>query len=151
MLINNRAGQDPEKRCVFVKTSWSRFNIRISISDRISTPPMEDKTILQLIAITIFIYVTSHLLSSSPHRQKPVLRSVAILVLGDIGRSPRMMYHAESFAKNEYETFLIGYRGVSPNIPLRAKLNIYKAPNQTHPSSPSLTSASSTSPHPQNH
>ena len=44
---------------------------------------------------------------------KPSLRSVAILVLGDIGRSPRMMYHAESFAKLHFETFLIGYEGLS--------------------------------------
>jgi beta-1,4-mannosyltransferase len=44
-------------------------------------------------------------------RQRPVLRSVAILVLGDVGRSPRMMYHAESFAKLEFHTYLIGYRG----------------------------------------
>ena len=38
-------------------------------------------------------------------------RTVAILVLGDIGRSPRMMYHAESFAKHNFETYLIGYGG----------------------------------------
>ncbi|EGN92688.1 glycosyltransferase family 33 protein [Serpula lacrymans var. lacrymans S7.3] len=44
----------------------------------------------------------------------PALRSVAILVLGDIGRSPRMMYHAESFAKIQFDTFLIGYRGSKP-------------------------------------
>lgn len=42
---------------------------------------------------------------------QPKLRSVAILVLGDIGRSPRMMYHAESFAHAEFETNLIGYGG----------------------------------------
>jgi beta-1,4-mannosyltransferase len=45
-------------------------------------------------------------------RPNCTLRSVAILVLGDIGRSPRMMYHAESFAKNEFETILIGYKGI---------------------------------------
>ena len=38
-------------------------------------------------------------------------RSVAILVLGDIGRSPRMMYHAESFAEAQFRTYLIGYAG----------------------------------------
>ncbi|KAL0945541.1 hypothetical protein HGRIS_014703 [Hohenbuehelia grisea] len=41
-------------------------------------------------------------------------RSVAILVLGDIGRSPRMMYHAESFAQVQFETYLIGYGGSAP-------------------------------------
>ncbi|RXW16582.1 hypothetical protein EST38_g9275 [Candolleomyces aberdarensis] len=39
------------------------------------------------------------------------LRSVAILVLGDIGRSPRMMYHAQSFAENGFVTDIVGYRG----------------------------------------
>lgn len=42
-----------------------------------------------------------------------LLRSVAIVVLGDIGRSPRMMYHAESFASIGFETYLIGYAGES--------------------------------------
>ena len=42
------------------------------------------------------------------------LRSVAILVLGDIGRSPRMMYHAQSFAENGFMTELVGYGGLLP-------------------------------------
>lgn len=32
-----------------------------------------------------------------------------LLVLGDIGRSPRMMYHAESFARRGWETAFVGY------------------------------------------
>ncbi|RXW12554.1 hypothetical protein EST38_g13298, partial [Candolleomyces aberdarensis] len=40
------------------------------------------------------------------------LRSVAILVLGDIGRSPRMMYHAQSFAENGFVTDVVGYSGM---------------------------------------
>ncbi len=44
-------------------------------------------------------------------RNEHSLRSVAILVLGDIGRSPRMMYHAESFAENGFQTDIIGYGG----------------------------------------
>ncbi|KAH9075745.1 hypothetical protein EDB83DRAFT_1813982 [Lactarius deliciosus] len=57
--------------------------------------------------------VAWRLLSKRPSN-KPSLRSVAILVLGDIGRSPRMMYHAESLAKLHFETFLIGYGGSKP-------------------------------------
>ncbi|KAG8721586.1 mannosyltransferase [Ceratobasidium sp. 394] len=46
------------------------------------------------------------------HRNKsPVRRSIAILVLGDVGRSPRMMYHAHSLAENQFDTYLIGYSG----------------------------------------
>lgn len=37
--------------------------------------------------------------------------SVQILVLGDIGRSPRMQYHALSIARNGGQVVLIGYTG----------------------------------------
>ncbi|KIM47979.1 glycosyltransferase family 33 protein [Hebeloma cylindrosporum] len=54
-------------------------------------------------------------------RNQHSLRSVAILVLGDIGRSPRMMYHAQSFAENGFVTDLIGYGGSKP-IPALERL-----------------------------
>ncbi|MBE7179636.1 MAG: hypothetical protein INR71_00215 [Terriglobus roseus] len=38
-------------------------------------------------------------------------KSVQIVVLGDIGRSPRMQYHAVSFAKHGGRVDLIGYLG----------------------------------------
>jgi hypothetical protein len=44
-------------------------------------------------------------------RRKPLKRSVAIVVLGDIGRSPRMMYHAESFLNAGFKTYVVGYGG----------------------------------------
>ncbi|KAI5120229.1 hypothetical protein M0805_000043 [Coniferiporia weirii] len=56
-------------------------------------------------------------------REKAFLRSVAIVVLGDIGRSPRMMYHAESFAKAHFQTYLIGFAGSTP-IPSLERLNV---------------------------
>ena len=37
--------------------------------------------------------------------------SVTIVVLGDVGRSPRMMYHAGSFASRHWRTRIIGYDG----------------------------------------
>ena len=46
------------------------------------------------------------------HKKHPSLRTVAIIVLGDIGRSQRMMYHAESFAKAGFNTVVIGYKGI---------------------------------------
>ncbi|KAI0307514.1 hypothetical protein B0F90DRAFT_1674352 [Multifurca ochricompacta] len=68
---------------------------------------------LRIISVVALLCVARLLLwKKSP--SKPSLRSVAILVLGDIGRSPRMMYHAESFAKLHFETFLIGYKGSRP-------------------------------------
>lgn len=38
--------------------------------------------------------------------------SVQVLVLGDIGRSPRMQYHALSIAKHGASVQLIGYHGM---------------------------------------
>jgi len=37
--------------------------------------------------------------------------SVQVVVLGDIGRSPRMQYHALSIAKHGGRVDLVGYRG----------------------------------------
>ncbi|KAI0960946.1 hypothetical protein AcV7_000183 [Taiwanofungus camphoratus] len=59
-----------------------------------------------------FVFVVWRLLRQ-PRRQIS-LRSAAILVLGDVGRSPRMMYHAQSFAATDFETFVIGYPGSKP-------------------------------------
>ncbi|GAA5876946.1 hypothetical protein JCM16303_006344 [Sporobolomyces ruberrimus] len=46
----------------------------------------------------------------SPSRRK----SVGLIVLGDIGRSPRMLYHAQSFVKNGYMTYIIAFKGSKP-------------------------------------
>lgn len=45
-----------------------------------------------------------------------VHKNVCIIVLGDLGRSPRMQYHALSFAKEGFTIDIIGYPG---SIPLR--------------------------------
>ena len=37
--------------------------------------------------------------------------SVQVLVLGDVGRSPRMQYHAASIAKHGGRADVIGYQG----------------------------------------
>ncbi|KAK9895940.1 glycosyltransferase family 33 protein [Cystobasidium minutum MCA 4210] len=38
-------------------------------------------------------------------------KSVAVIVLGDIGRSPRMMYHAQSLSQARYKVLLVGFAG----------------------------------------
>jgi len=38
-------------------------------------------------------------------------KHVAVIVLGDVGRSPRMQYHARSLLQNNCEVTLIGYEG----------------------------------------
>ena len=65
--------------------------------------------VVPLVAALILGYLTLRWYLTSS--QKPALRTVAILVLGDVGRSPRMMYHAESFAQNGFKTYIIGNRG----------------------------------------
>jgi beta-1,4-mannosyltransferase len=42
---------------------------------------------------------------------KPENEHVQILVVGDLGRSPRMQYHAISIAKHGRHVDLIGYKG----------------------------------------
>ncbi|CED84249.1 Beta-1,4-mannosyltransferase [Phaffia rhodozyma] len=43
-------------------------------------------------------------------------RNVVLLVLGDLGRSPRMMYHAKSFADHGFQTTLVGFSEKGSNI-----------------------------------
>lgn len=62
-----------------------------------------------VLSLTGLLYKTWRILQP---RDQHSLRSVAILVLGDIGRSPRMMYHAQSFAEIGFTTDLIGYGGM---------------------------------------
>lgn len=71
-----------------------------------------EKSLIILQVLIAFVGGYFLLRSTLKTKEKPSLRSVAILVLGDIGRSPRMMYHAESFAQSGFRTYLIGNRGV---------------------------------------
>ncbi|XP_069702076.1 chitobiosyldiphosphodolichol beta-mannosyltransferase isoform X1 [Periplaneta americana] len=41
-------------------------------------------------------------------------KCVCVVVLGDIGRSPRMQYHSLSFAKEGYDVDVVGYSGSEP-------------------------------------
>ena len=43
-------------------------------------------------------------------------KSVCIVVLGDTGRSPRMQYHATSFATEGFDVDLVGYGGLHTSI-----------------------------------
>ncbi|KAG8882791.1 mannosyltransferase [Tulasnella sp. 331] len=80
-------------------------------------------TILPILAFMIFVRRMTTLRVRSP----PNTRAVAILVLGDIGRSPRTMYHAESFAKAGWNTFIVGYKGtkVPPSLLTTPKIRFY--------------------------
>lgn len=50
-------------------------------------------------------------------------RRVCVLVLGDVGRSPRMQYHALSLSKHGYAVTFVGYLGKNRHTGLH---NLYK-------------------------
>jgi hypothetical protein len=69
---------------------------------------------IQLLLTAAFIILLYRIIRISKNDARaggPEYRSVAILVLGDIGRSPRMMYHAQSFASLNFQTYIIAYKG----------------------------------------
>ncbi|KAK6354628.1 mannosyltransferase [Orbilia brochopaga] len=68
-------------------------------------------TLLSIIATTAILCL---LPSRYPADDKGRKGRVAVLVLGDIGRSPRMQYHAISLANNGWGVDLIGYDESSP-------------------------------------
>ncbi|KIJ60116.1 glycosyltransferase family 33 protein [Hydnomerulius pinastri MD-312] len=83
----------------------------------------ENGKFLKFIVVFVSVILTACIAQGYEYaRRRPKLRSVAILVLGDVGRSPRMMYHAESFAKLGFKTYLIGYRGSKPLPSLTSRL-----------------------------
>ena len=57
--------------------------------------------------------------------KQKIARSVQVVVLGDIGRSPRMQYHAISIAKHGGRVQLIGYQGL---FLLSKLLMLYRLP-----------------------
>uniref|UniRef100_A0A4W5KA89 Uncharacterized protein n=1 Tax=Hucho hucho TaxID=62062 RepID=A0A4W5KA89_9TELE len=54
---------------------------------------------------------TLSLLQKLRRRDALTERRVCVLVLGDIGRSPRMQYHALSLSKHGYSVTFVGFPG----------------------------------------
>lgn len=79
-------------------------------------------TLTVLILLLPSQYVPEQLKPSSRPNDHPKPKtSIQILVLGDIGRSPRMQYHALSIAKQGGEVVIIGYEGQYGSIPEMGK------------------------------
>jgi len=59
--------------------------------------------------------------------------NVLLLVLGDIGRSPRMQYHALSLAENNFNVDFVGYKGSEPMkaITSNDSIHIHYVPTPT--------------------
>jgi beta-1,4-mannosyltransferase len=51
---------------------------------------------------------------------------VCVVVLGDVGRSPRMQYHCTSLAENGMSVTLVGYKGEScrPEVQSHRKIQM---------------------------
>lgn len=49
-------------------------------------------------------------------RRGRTARHVVVVVLGDVGRSPRMQYHALSLAKRDFSVTLLGFCSESPGV-----------------------------------
>ena len=70
-------------------------------------------TFCWLFLLSFVVIVFCGWIFSSKNRQSSSLKRICVVVLGDVGRSPRMQYHALSFAKEGYHVDLVGY-GNSP-------------------------------------
>lgn len=53
-------------------------------------------------------------MSEPPKCQPPAPVNVCVIVLGDIGRSPRMQYHCKSLLQHNYNVDVIGYVETAP-------------------------------------
>jgi hypothetical protein len=84
----------------------------------------ELETVLQAVFAVSFVWILCTLMWTP--RKRPQLRSAAVLVLGDVGRSPRMMYHAGSFARAGFETFVVGYEGARYVVVLPFNLMVFR-------------------------
>ncbi|XP_017887486.1 chitobiosyldiphosphodolichol beta-mannosyltransferase [Ceratina calcarata] len=74
-----------------------------------------------LCAIPVILFVLRKLILNVYKKRK----HITIVVLGDLGRSPRMQYHALSFAKEGFTVDFVGYRGSTPLKEIRQNHNIH--------------------------
>lgn len=77
--------------------------------------------VVLLFGYRIAAWVARVAVNSVPVRYKPAANPedehIQILVLGDIGRSPRMQYHAISVAKHGRKVDIIGFKGACLSWP----------------------------------
>jgi beta-1,4-mannosyltransferase len=68
--------------------------------------------------LSVAVWLGKKSLDAIPTRyqpaEKPEDEHIQILVVGDIGRSPRMQYHALSVAKHGKQVDIVGYKGTWP-------------------------------------
>ncbi|KAI9637249.1 glycosyl transferases group 1-domain-containing protein [Dioszegia hungarica] len=73
------------------------------------------QTLLLVMALFVLPYVSFFFLLHRHLATKPArFGSAIVLVLGDFGRSPRMMYHAKSLVGHGWETVVVAYGETDP-------------------------------------
>ena len=79
----------------------------------------------------------------SPEKKKKKKKHVVVLVLGDIGRSPRMQYHTQSLLEHGHYITLIGYVGerLIPTLEKTSSSDDDSNENNEHSSSSTLAAA----------
>lgn len=71
------------------------------------------------VGVTGFIIISRRDAPTAPAATAEAARRVMVVVLGDIGRSPRMQYHALSLIRHGFHVDMIGYRGKSARLSSR--------------------------------
>ncbi|CAK5279875.1 unnamed protein product [Mycena citricolor] len=98
-------------------------------------PPDYLLLLLSRLLVSVFVlWLSARIWRFFTPREQHSLRTVAIVVLGDLGRSPRMMNHAESFAENGFFADVICYGGSAPIPSLnRPEVKIRQLPEPPRP------------------
>uniref|UniRef100_A0A8C4T0W5 ALG1 chitobiosyldiphosphodolichol beta-mannosyltransferase n=1 Tax=Erpetoichthys calabaricus TaxID=27687 RepID=A0A8C4T0W5_ERPCA len=78
--------------------------------------------------VAVFMFAVLCLLRVWSRCSRAGVPSVCVLVLGDIGRSPRMQYHCLSLSRHGYGVTLLGYRVTKPHPDLLNEKNIQICP-----------------------
>lgn len=78
----------------------------LNVSDYDISGPWLWYVVYFYLSLPVLAYIVLPFLFSQPTSRT---KSIAIFVLGDLGHSPRMCYHARSFADLEYNVNLCGY------------------------------------------
>ncbi|XP_071750718.2 chitobiosyldiphosphodolichol beta-mannosyltransferase [Centroberyx gerrardi] len=68
-----------------------------------------------VVSLTVIVVCVSQFLRKLRERDGQTDRRVCVLVLGDIGRSPRMQYHALSLSKHGYNVTFVGFLDTKPH------------------------------------
>ncbi|XP_068945945.1 chitobiosyldiphosphodolichol beta-mannosyltransferase isoform X4 [Petaurus breviceps papuanus] len=78
-----------------------------------------------IVALIVLALALGPLLFVWRARRWPRGRSVCVVVVGDVGRSPRMQYHALSLARRGFDVTLLGYSGSKPHDELLSNKKIH--------------------------